>query len=107
MKKTIEIPKGCRKIGIEIVGDCFVVTYESGVNEGKFCQETGQDEEPPGVGDFSIFWDREYRNGALCANFVKRMPDGNFLASDGYSYENAVKFRDYKQYLMIRGIYED
>ena len=104
-KKDIEIPKGCNKIHIDIEGGNITVFYESKINDRLFdCLETGDEEERPGIGDFCIFWNRDSKDRACCANFVEKK-GGEYVASDRYVYEEAIKFRNYEQYLKIKGIY--
>lgn len=105
MKKEIEIPKGCKKITIEVEDGKMIVTYCSGINSSEFlCEETGEMEERPKAGDFAVFWNDENRRCAVVANFMYAGRDG-FTANDYYNYGNAVKFRNYEQYLKIKGIY--
>lgn len=105
MKKDIEIPKGCKKIQIDIENDYITVIYESKINDRLFdCPETGDTEERPGIGDFAIFWDHANKERACCANFCGKV-NGKYIASDNFNYDEAVKFRNYDQYLKIRGIY--
>lgn len=105
MKKEIEIPKGCKKITIEIEDGKMIVTYSSNINSSEFlCEETGEMEERPKAGDFAVFWNNENRKGAVVANAMYVGREG-FTANDNYNYRNAVKFRDYEQYLKIKGIY--
>lgn len=76
MKKDIEIPKECKKIQIDIENDCITVIYESKINDRLFdCPETGDTEERPGIGDFAIFWNKEFRDRAVCANMVEMKRD--------------------------------
>ena len=105
MKKDIEIPKGCTKLQIDIEGGCMTVYYESKINDRMFdCPETGDTEERPGIGDFAIFWNKEFKDRAVCANLVE-MKLGGYQASDKYVYDEAIKFRNYDQYLKVKGIY--
>lgn len=111
MKKEIEIPKGCKKITIEVVeGERIIVTYSSNINNEILCKETGEMEELPKVGDFCIFWDDYKRDVAVCANlvrcdFVQNQPLKRYIASTGNNFRNAIKFRNYEQYLRVKGIY--
>lgn len=106
MKKEIEIPKGCKKITIEVEGERVIVTYSSSINDREFlCDETGEVEELPKVGDFSIFWDNNEATFAIVANMSGKRPSGKWEASDNCIYDNAIKFRNYEQYLKVRGIY--
>lgn len=106
MKQDIEIPKGCRKIHIEVEDGKLTVFYGSRINSREFlCEETGELEERPGIGDFSIFWNHEERSCACCANYGT-MVDGMYSSSQGIMYDEAIKFRDYQQFLQVRGIYE-
>ena len=105
MKKEIIIPDGCKKIQIEIEGNCLSVYYESNMNDRVFlCSETRGQEERPGVGDFAIFWNDNCKDRAVCANMSGKK-GGKYVSSDGYVYDNAIKFRNYEQYLNVRGIY--
>ena len=79
--------------------------YESKINERLFdCPETGEQEERPGIGDFAIFWNKGFIDCAVCANMVG-MKRGEYEASDKYVYNEAIKFRNYEQFLKVRGIY--
>ena len=101
----IDVPEGCKKIYVDIE-DGQVSVYFASKNEGNefFCRETGQMEERPSVGDFAVFWNKEFNPLAVVANL--NTPTGNgWMGSDGVLYDEAVKFRDYKQYLAIKGVY--
>ena len=63
-------------------------------------------EEVPGVGDFAILWNVEFPYFAVCMNF-ECMSEGWFVGSDMVRYNRDIKFRDYEQYLKIRGIYAE
>ena len=107
-KKEIRIPKGCKSIQIDIENGLMTVNYESDINEKYIdCEETGDSEERPSMGDFSIFWDKNNRDAAVCAHFCGMNRKGFFIASDGCVYDEAIKFRNNEQYLSVRGIYED
>lgn len=106
-KKEIHIPKGCNKINIDINEGVMLVFYESKINDRIFdCPETGEQEERPGIGDFAIFWNREFKNRVCCANFCG-MINGKYISSNNFTYDEAIKFRDYEQFLKIRGIYAE
>lgn len=106
---TIDVPKGCNKIYVDVEGCKVVVSYGSSINDKEFfCQETGEMEEVPGVGDFAILWNKDARERAVVANIEMNALDGPFggwIASNNYHYDCAIKFRDYDQYLMIKGKY--
>ena len=105
MKKEIEIPKGCKKITIEVEGEKVIVTYSSSINDREFlCEETGEVEELPKVGDFAVLWSDEKRNGAVVANVMSVDREG-VIGNDNYHYKKAIKFRNYEQFLRVRGIY--
>lgn len=100
----IDVPEGCKKIYVDIE-DGNVTVYFASKNDGKefFCKETGKMEERPSEGDFAVFWNKEFNPLAVVANL--NTPTGNgWMGSDGVLYDEAVKFRDYQQYLMIKGI---
>lgn len=104
-KKEISIPEGCKKIQISIEKGVMTVLYESNISQKVFeCPETGETEERPGIGDFCIFWNRNFRSRAFCANF-ETMEGRCYKSSDGYRYEEAIKFRNYEQFLKVRGTY--
>lgn len=106
MKKEIEIPKGCKKITIEVEDGKMIVTYSSSINSNEFlCEETGEMESLPSVGDFSIFWDNNEATFAIVANMFGKRPAGKWEASDNCVYDNAIKFRNYEQYIKVRGVY--
>ena len=107
-KKEIKIPNGCKLIRIDVENGLMEVLYESAINEKYIdCVETGDSEERPSMGDFSIFWNRSNRNNAICAHFDGKNLKGLFRSSNGCVYDEAIKFRNYDQYLKVRGIYED
>lgn len=107
-KKEIQIPNGCKRIQIDIENGLMTVLYESDINEKYIdCEETGDSEERPSVGDFSIFWDRNKRSNAICAHFNGKNRNGGYVSSDNCYYDEAIKFRNNEQYLNVRGIYED
>ena len=87
----------------------IIVTYESAKIDGKefYCKQTGKMEEVPGIGDFGVFWNDDEPDRAVCANFVSRLGSAVFLASDNCGYNNAIKFRNYEQYLAVKGIYDE
>lgn len=103
--KEIDVPRGCRKICIDVEDGNIVISYESGINSDEFyCEETGEVESRPSVGSFAIFWNKDARGKAIVANLesgIKFRP--LYMASDKNVYEAAIKFRDYKQYLKVRG----
>ena len=106
-KKEIKIPNGCKRIQIDVENGLMEVLYESVINEKYIdCEETGDSEERPSIGDFSIFWDKNNRDAAVCAHFDGMSKNGFFKASDGCRYDEAIKFRNNEQYLRVRGIYE-
>ena len=105
MKKEIEIPKGCKKITIEVEGERVIVSYSSSINDREFlCEETGEMEELPKMGDFAVLWSDKKRNGAVVGNVMSVDREG-FIGNDNYHYKKAIKFRNYEQYLRVRGIY--
>lgn len=105
MKKEIEIPKGYKKITIEVEGERVIVSYSSSINDREFlCEETGEMEELPKVGDFAVLWSDKNRNGAVVGNVMSVDREG-FIGNDNYHYKKAIKFRNYEQYLRVRGIY--
>ena len=107
-KKEISIPNGCKRFQIDIEKGVMTVLYESGISQKVFeCPETVETEERPSMGDFSIFWDRKNREKAVCAHFDGMSRENWFKASDGWCYDEAIKFRNNDQYLRVRGIYED
>lgn len=105
------MPKGCDKIYVDLEDDRVIVSYGSKANEtGYMCKETGEHEIYPRLGDFSIFWNDGEKDEAVCANFRGRHileEKRSFKASNGKLYDNAIKFRNLEQYLMVRGIYDD
>ena len=105
----IDVPKGCNKIYVDIEDGKVLITYESAniTGEDFYCKETGRVEEIPGYGDFSVFWNDDQRAFAVCANLDGKLETGIFLASDNCGYTNAIKFRDYKQYLAVKGISDE
>lgn len=114
-RKDIEIPMGVKIISINLEKIISInlekkymtVVYEDDTDDRLFdCPETGDTEERPSVGDFCIFWNEANRETACCANFVA-IEDGKYKASDKYVYAEAIKFRNYEQYLRVRGLYED
>lgn len=106
---TIDVPKGCTKIFVDVENGKLIVSYGSSIN-GKefFCQVTDHMEEVPGVGDFAILWNKDARERAVVANIEKNVSDGPFggwIASNNYHYDCAIKFRNYEQYLKVKGKY--
>lgn len=107
-KKEIKIPNGCKRIQIDVENGLMEVMCESAINDKYIdCEETGDSEERPSVGDFSIFWDKDNRDAAICAHLDGISRKGFFRSSDGSVYDEAIKFRNNDQYLKVRGIYED
>lgn len=102
----INIPKGCKRLFIDQEENGIVITYDSKINTNEFyCKETMQMEERPGKGDFSIFWCNDERERAIVA-CLDEESNGKYYANDDVDYDNAIKFRDYEQYLTLRGIHE-
>lgn len=105
MKQEIIIPKGCKKIMIEVEDGKVLVNYFSESNGEIMCEETGEKEELPTIGDFSIFWNNGFRHQAVVAN-MQKLCGTDFMANNGDLFHNAIKFRNYEQYMAVRGIYE-
>lgn len=107
--KTIKVPKGCAEIAIDLEDGKLIISYGYSINEKEFlCKETGELEEVPGVGDFAIFWNNDSRKMAVVANIEQDVSDGPFggwLATNNKHYDKAIKFRNYEQYLKIKGEY--
>lgn len=105
----INVPKGCTKVYVDIGSDGrIVVSYDSEVNiQEFFCKETGRVEEVPKIGDFSVLWLTDNPAGAVVCNLKKIETEYQecYTGSDGGEYENAIKFRDYEQYLKVKGCY--
>lgn len=101
----IDVPKGCDKIFVDLENGMLTVTYGSGTNKREvFNQYTKRLEELPGIGDMCILWNDEARDCAIIGTLENKT--GNLYKGNNKSeYMNAVKFRDYEQYLDIRGIY--
>lgn len=105
---TIKVPKGCTEIAVDLEDGKLIVSYGSSINEKEFfCKETGHIEEIPGVGDFAILWTEPKRKSAIVANVQEFSRDGNVIGSDGLAYGSAIKFRNYEQYLKVRGSYAE
>lgn len=104
---TIDIPKGCTQVCVDLETDGkVIVSYASSSNSKEFlCEETGEMEEIPGIGDFAICWDMTDRQYAVAINVGGKNEDGLFIGSDGLRYGRAIKFRNYEQYLKVKGIY--
>lgn len=106
---TIKVPKGCTEIAVDLEDGKLIVSYGSSINSKEYlCKETGCLEEVPGVGDFAILWNDGSRSRAIVANIKQDDSDGPFggwIASSNNHYDNAIKFRNYEQYLKIKGEY--
>lgn len=103
---TIKVPDGCKEIAVDVEDGKVIVSY--GDTNGRkefFCKETDHIEEVPGVGDFAIFWDEDKRKKAVVANLEKINSYGHYVNSEGGLYNLAIKFRNYEQYLKVRGKY--
>ena len=106
MKQEIIIPSGCKRIVIEMDGGKMLVNYFSDFSPREImCAETGEKEELPMMGDFSIFWNNGYRHQAIVAN-LKQYSGRDYMANNGDLFHNAIKFRNYEQFMALRGIYE-
>ena len=103
---TIKVPDGCKEIAVDVEDGKVIVSFLPGTN-GKefFCKETDCVEEKPGVGDFAIFWDEDKRKKAVVANLEKINSYAHYVNSEGGLYNLAIKFRNYEQYLKVRGKY--
>lgn len=96
---TIKIPKGCTEMAVDLEDGKLIVSYSSSINEKEFfCKETC---------DFLIFWDKGKRDKAIVAGFEGSKSNGNYVSSDGGSYHFAIKFRNYEQYLKVKGSYAE
>jgi hypothetical protein len=109
---NIKVPKGCNEIYVDIEDDKVIVSYGSRINENEFyCDLTGEVETIPGIGDFCVMWNEGERDRAICANFDfrdKRTGDpGRFGANNQKGYDYAIKFRNYEQYLAVKGVIND
>ena len=103
----ITVPEGCNKIYIDVEDDRLIISYASNPQNREFhLSFTGRMEERPKIGDFAIFWNNGYRELAICSN-LKGMKSEGYIGNDGLVYEQAIKFRDYTQYLEVKGVYED
>ena len=101
---TIKVPKGCDTIHVEMK-EFGVLTFIYESSEKEFlCKETGEMEEKAGMGDFAILWMKDGRDSAVVANVV-RYTENSVLGSDGWTYDKAIKFRNYEQFLKVRGQY--
>jgi hypothetical protein len=102
---TIKVPDGCKEIAVDVEDGKVIVSY--GDTNGRkefFCKETNCLEEEPGVGDFAIFWLDGDKEKAVVANLVV-MERGRFYASNECCYTDAIKFRNYEQYIKVKGQY--
>ena len=105
---TIKVPKGCTEIAVDLEDGKLVVSYGSSINEKEFfCKETEHMEEVPGVGDFAILWTEQKRKFAIVANVQEFDRAGNVVGSDCFTYSSAIKFRNYEQYLKVKGKYAE
>lgn len=108
-KKEIDIPSGAKKVTVCVKGGMIDVTFQS--EDGSVfwhCPVTQEVEELPKIGDLCIFWNGYQRDAALIANLSGYdVLMGGYTASCGGSFTDAIKFRNYEQYLRVRGRYED
>lgn len=108
MKKYVDIPRGCKRIRIDVDEERVTVSYLGSENVDVFyCEETGDEEERPKTGDFGVFWNKEERWAAVCANYAGEAASGGYMASDGTCYEEVIRFKNYEQYLRVRGCYDE
>lgn len=102
---SIKVPNGCTEIYVDLEDNKIVVSYASNLRSNEvFCDETGEVEELPKLGDFAVLWNDANKRGAIVANVMYIGSEG-FTANDNCYYRKAVKFRNYEQYLKIKGIY--
>ena len=102
----INVPKGCEKIYVNQLPNGISITYDAILQPKEFyCKETQELEMRPGIGDFAILWDDDYRNEAIVACILQDY-ETEYYANNGVEYANAIKFRNYEQYLAVRGIHE-
>ena len=101
----IDVPKGCDKIYVDVEDGVLMVQYASEINRRDvYNQYTHRKEELPGIGDLSVMWN----DGMMYCSVISTVEghEGKkYKANNNHVYANAVKFRDHKQYLDIRGIY--
>ena len=103
---TIKVPKGCTEIAVDLEDGKLIVSYGSSINSKEYlCKETGCLEEKAGVGDFAVLWNDRERGSAIVANVASFDEDGQVNGTDGWTYNHAIKFRNYEQYLKIKGEY--
>lgn len=113
MKKEIyPIPNGCQYVTVEsdVKSNSLCVRFEPCNPNTYYCEETEYFEEKPILGNLSIFWDDEDRSGAIISLLRDwdRSDDGVvYMAENGVSYKNAIRFRDERQYLMILGKWQE
>lgn len=101
---TIKVPKGCSEITVDMEDGKLIVSYGSSINSKEFfCKETGHMEEVPGVGDFAILWNEPDRKSAIVANVEEFNKKGFVVGSNGFAYGSAIKFRNYEQYIKVKG----
>lgn len=100
---TIDVPKGCDKILVDLENGMLTVTYGSGIHK-VFNQYTRHLEELPGIGDLCVMWNDAERDCAIIGTLESKSGD-LYKGNNKCGYANAIKFRDHQQYLDIRGIY--
>lgn len=101
----IDVPKGCDRIFVDLENGMLTVSYGSTTNKREvFNQYTRHLEELAGIGDLCILWNDEARDCAIIGTLENKTGD-LYKGNNKSEYVNAVKFRDYQQYLDVRGIY--
>lgn len=102
------IPQGCQYITVEsdVEGNSLCIHFDTCKPGTYYCNETECYEEQPVLGNLSIFWEDEDRASAIISLLKDwdRADDGVvYMAENGVSYKNAIRYRNEEQYAMILG----
>lgn len=105
-KERYAIPEGCKSITVESDSDKLLIRFGH-LDPGEFRSElTDSLERAPIVGNVAIFWNDEARKQAIIAKCLdwESLENGiSYKANDGNWYNNAIRFRNDKQFNQIIG----
>lgn len=101
--KITEIPiiTGCRSVLVEKEGNTIIISLQNNENI-LHCEQTGENEYIPDIGDLAIFWDKSKEWKAIVARlsdkeYAAQYQSHPYKASNEEWYDMAIRFRDPNQ----------
>lgn len=95
------IPKECSRISIKTEDKKIIILFEPENPNVLFCEETGQTEEEPSIGQIAIMWNEKCSEAILSRVEDVDYKDFTYKARGGEWYDHAIRFRDEDQYNRI------